>query len=193
MHASIPSWLRILVRLDFVAAVALTVVAPLLLLTRALRQGSGEQRRALLRYWRSASLLMVTVYLLAGERRVAFAAGLAARLLIARTLVGKQQPDPLYQRWAQVTGGYCLIGSLASVPLVRGLRGGALPLACRAYIEPAQEYATLVHHGVGRSTLGRIGMLGMYTFFAGACAFWLSESLFETLPPSHEATTNTQE
>lgn len=182
-----------LVRLDFVAAVALTVGAPLLLLARALRQGSGEQLRALLCYWRSSSLLMVTVYLLAGERRIAFAAGIAARLLIARTLLGKRQPDSLHQRWAQVTGFYCLLGSLASVPLLRGLRGGALPLACRAYIEPAQEYARLLHPHTSQATLGRIGMLGMYTFLAGACAFWLSESLFETLPPSHKDTKNTQE
>jgi len=62
--------------------VALTVVAPLVLLARALRASRRDELRGLLRYWRASSLLMVTVYLLIGERRVAFPAGLAARLLI---------------------------------------------------------------------------------------------------------------
>jgi|GEM_PF-1751048 len=168
---ALPAWLRVLARMDFVAAVALTVIAPLALLARALRASRREELWALLRYWRASSLLMVTVYLLIGERRVAFPAGLAARLLIARTLLGDRATagrGGWYDPWRRLTAGYCLAGAALTAPMLQGLIADELPALCRAYVEPTQEFGALLHPGVPREALGRAGLVGLGLFLAGA-------------------------
>jgi hypothetical protein len=163
----IPAWLRLLVRLDFLVAVALTVVAPLALLLRALLQRRA-QVAALLAYWRSSSLLMVTVYLLIGERRTAYACAVASRLLIPWTLSRHPDPDdPLYTRWRRLTSGYCLLGATLNLPVLRcAARRVDEPLAltCRAYMEPAQEFGRVLHPSVSRARLGRVGDIGLLLF-----------------------------
>lgn len=167
-----PTIWRLLARLDFIAAVSLTVLAPLALLARALQGGRAAELRALLRYWRASSLLMVTVYLLIGERREAFPAGLAARLLIAHTLLGERghvdEADISYERWKLLAGGYCLAGAALTAPLLRGSITAELPPICRAYIEPTQEFGALLHPGASRERLGRVGVVGLWVFLAGA-------------------------
>ena len=173
----LPLWLRVLVRVDFVVAVAGTVIAPLVLLAGALRAARKAELVALLRYWRASSLLMVTVYLLIGERRLAFPAGVAARLLIARTLRGEQtnaDPNSWYEPWRRLVGGYCLAGAALTTPMLQGLIADELPLLCRAYIEPTQVFAALLHPGVPRETLGRVGLVGLGLFLAGAAAAQLA-------------------
>lgn len=165
-------WMRILVRIDFIVAVALTVLAPLALLTGAVREQRASELRVLLRYWRVSSLLMVTVYLLIGERRVAFPTGLAARLLIARTLLGTTGPvdeqDVWFAGWRRAAGSYCVAGAVLTTPLLRGSFSTELPPICRAYIEPTQEFAALLHPLVASERLGRIGVVGLWVFAAGA-------------------------
>lgn len=169
-QSSPPTWMRVAVRVDFVAAVALTVVAPLLLLAVAIRAGKRGELQALLRYWRVSSLLMVTVYLLIGERRAAFPAGVAARLLIAHNLLsGSDDLEGNWAaRWRRVTGWYCLVGTLLTAPMLRGAVAEELPPLCRAYIEPTQEFAALLHPGTSREQLGRIGDIGLALFLVGA-------------------------
>lgn len=141
------------------------------MMAQALRTSRRDELWALLRYWRASSLLMVTVYLLIGERRVAFPAGLAARLLIARTLLGDQATagsGGWYDRWRRLTAGYCLAGAALTAPMLQGLIAEELPPLCRAYIEPTQEFGALLHPGVAREALGRAGLVGLGLFLAGA-------------------------
>lgn len=176
--APLPSWLRMPVRVDFVAAVALTVLAPLALLARAALAGRTGEVRLLLRYWRASSLLMVTVYLLAGERRVAFPAGVAARLLIAQTLLrAEPSADALLNRWRRVTGSYCLAGAALTAPMLQGLVANELPPLCRAYVEPTQEFAALLHPGMPRERLGHAGSIGLALFSTGVVIAWLVGAL----------------
>lgn len=176
--APLPIWLRVLVRVDFVAAVALTVLAPLALLARAALAGRTDEVRLLLRYWRASSLLMVTVYLLAGERRVAFPAGVVARLLIAQTLLrGEPGARALLKRWRRVTSWYCLMGAAFTAPMLQGTVADELPPVCRAYIEPTQEFAALLHPGVQREHLGRAGSVGLTLFSTGVVITWLVGAL----------------
>jgi hypothetical protein len=173
----LPTWLRVLVRLDFVAAVVLTVLIPLALLERAVRVGRTDELWLLLRYWRASSLLLVTVYLLAGERREAFPAGVAARLLIAQTLLRSELvagEDTLLDRWRQTAGWYCLAGATLTAPMLQGLVANELPPLCRAYIEPTQEFAALLHPRTTREQLGRAGLVGLALFAAGAVVAWLA-------------------
>lgn len=167
-----PIWLRVLARVDFVAAVVLTVLAPLALFARAVQGRRAAEVRLLLRYWRSSSLLMVTVYLLIGERRVAFPAGIAARLLIAQTLL--RGADTIegegnwFRNWRRLAGGYCLGGAALTAPLLSGCFADELPPFCRAYIEPTQEFGALLHPGTPRERLGKVGIAGLWAFLAGA-------------------------
>ncbi len=164
----IPTWLRGLVRLDFVAAVLLTVLAPLVLLLRACTR-HREQLPALLAYWRSSSLLMVTVYLLVGERRIAFLTGIAARLLIPFTLrVAPPTTDRWFLRWRQAVRGYCLLGAVLNIPMLRCLRSHPPAVICRAYAEPPREFAALLHPRASHEQLGQVGMWGLRAFLAGA-------------------------
>lgn len=168
-RSRLPLLLRVLVRIDFVTAVLLTVVAPLLLLLRAARDRQQVLLSALLSYWRASSLLMVAVYLLAGERRSAFVCGVGARLLIPWTL--RQAPaetDERYLRWRRVVSAYCLLGAGLNLPTLRCAWTGRLSPLCRAYIEPAQEFCALLHPGVSQERLGRAGEIGRRCFVAGA-------------------------
>lgn len=168
----IPRWLRVLVHLDFVAAVLLTVIAPLLLLVRAATRYT-EQLPVLLAYWRSSSLLMVTVYLLIGGRGVAFLAGIGARLLIPWTLRAPvATPDPWFAGWQRVVRGYCLLGALLNVPMLRCLRQDTPDTICRAYAEPPRKFAAVLHPGVSSERLGTAGEIGLAAFVAGAVLLW---------------------
>lgn len=80
------TWLRNLVWTDYRLAVVFTVVLPIILLIWALLRQSDAILRLLIIYWRVASLLMVTVYLLIRPWPVGFISGFAARLLIPMSL-----------------------------------------------------------------------------------------------------------
>jgi hypothetical protein len=168
-----PGWLRVLVRIDFIAAVALTVVAPLALTVSALPSRHRGELGGLLRYWRASSLLMATVYLLADARRIAFPAGIAARLALAgvlwsRPLAPAERTHS--RRWRWLAGGYGVLGALASLPLLRGSLMPTLPASCAAYLEPPREYAALLHPTVSRRRLGDIGVIGLGAFVIVALA-----------------------
>lgn len=174
----LPIWLRVLARVDFVAAVVLTVLAPLALLARAAQGGRAAELQMLLRYWRGSSLLMVTVYLLIGERRVAFPAGIAARLLIARALLKGPvaiEEDAWFRGWRRLAGGYCLGGAALTAPLLSGCFTNELPPFCRAYIEPTEEFGALLHPDIPRERLGKVGIAGLWAFLAGALIQALAE------------------
>ncbi len=160
--------LPILVRADFVAAVLLTVLAPLALLVRAVRRRQPELIATLLSYWRASSLLMVAVYLLIGERPAGFVCGIGARLLIPYTVLRHAVDDPWYMRWRRIVSGYCVLGVLRNLPVVRCVRSNQWSPLCQAYIASAQQFGDVVHRGVDRERLGRAGEWGLRTFVVGA-------------------------
>lgn len=157
-----------LVRGDFVVAVLLTVLVPLALLARAVRNRQGELIAALLSYWRASSLLMVAVYLLIGERRAGFVCGIVARLLITYTVLRHAADrDRWYMRWRQLVSTYCVLGVLLNVPILRCLRSERVSPLCQAYITSAQQFGDVIHPNIGRDTLGRAGEWGLRAFVMG--------------------------
>ncbi|NOK60501.1 MAG: DUF3177 family protein [Chloroflexi bacterium AL-W] len=162
-------WRRVLVRIDFIGAVVLTVFAPLVLFFRAMFKGTLDQWMVLIDYWRSSSLLMVTVYLLIGERRVAFICGIAARLLIAWTMLrSPSTQDVLFERWRWLVSSYCVIGAVLNIPLFRCVMQRHWSPLCRAYMEPPKEFGSLMHPTVPYTKLGRVGDIGLVSFLVGA-------------------------
>lgn|GEM_PF-3287428 len=104
--------LRQRVHADFVLAVLLTVVYPVWFLLRALCVPAYHQQRgAWLRYWRTASLLMVAVYGLAGGQARAYAIGMLARVAIVRVVLDMDLDAGWARRWQWACATYCLIGA----------------------------------------------------------------------------------
>ena len=76
------SLLRSLVWTDYRLAVLFTVLLPLVLMIWALVRKNEPIHHLFTIYWKVASLLMVTVYLMIGGFQISFLAALMARILI---------------------------------------------------------------------------------------------------------------
>jgi hypothetical protein len=81
-----PALLESLVWTDYRLAVLFTVFLPLVLLVWAFIRKSEAIQLLLTIYWKVASLLMITVYLMIGGFSIGFITGLMARILIPMTL-----------------------------------------------------------------------------------------------------------
>jgi len=79
-------WFQPLVWMDYRLAVVFTVILPLVLLIWAFAGKSDAIQHLLVIYWRVASLLVITVYLMIGALPISFISALAARILIPVSL-----------------------------------------------------------------------------------------------------------
>jgi hypothetical protein len=170
--------LPLLIRLDFVLATALLVVAPLLLLAASLRQSAV--RGHLLAYWRASSLLMITVYLMIDGRPEAFVAGNAALVLIplalyagdalfvaGRTSLGEGALVAWFRRWRVAAAVFCG----ASLPLtLPALRCGGQAVGersfCAAWLQPPRELHRALHPSVDPAALGDAALIGLAVYGA---------------------------
>jgi hypothetical protein len=170
---------EVLIRIDFVLAVALLVVVPLGLLAASVRRPAVRDR--LLVYWRASALLGITVYLWAGEDPMGFATGWMARALIPLALWrgdallvlrGRSLPPGghwqarAYRWWRRGAIAYNLIGVVYMLPLV-GCVFSDVTATCRAWYGPPQQFAAALHPGLAPVWLVRIGWvaLGLYAAY----------------------------
>jgi len=180
-----------LVYADFLGAVGLLVVTPLLLLGASVFLPAVRHR--LLVYWRTSSLLGITVYLLAGSMSMGFATGFAARALIplalwrgdAVTVLRDQALPPpsswqavVYRHWHTAAVAYNVVGLVYMLPLL-GCIGADAGALCQAWYAPPQQYAAWLHPGVDPTWLGRYGWvaLGLYAAYLLASAVRLRRHL----------------
>ena len=178
-------WFSSLVWTDYRLAILFTVIAPLALMVWAFVQKADAMQRLLIIYWRVASLLAITVYLLIGALPIAFLTGLLARLLIPLSLwywadlneeIREQRPSPLkltMTSWRWAASVYCGLGALAQLPAVGcGLKTSAqiqTDAVCRAWLEPAWLYREYFHGSTQPWFLGFLGIGGLivYTLYFG--------------------------
>lgn len=156
--------LRANIHTDFVVAVVLTVIMPLILLGRSVLNGAlRHQLLPLLAYWRASALLMVTVYLLIGRRPYAMVSGVTARIAIALSLLRiPYRQDTVMRWWVWLTAGYCLAGAAINIGQISDAR-------VRAEYEQATElYAQVFHQGQDSRRLGLIGDVGLVSWLVGA-------------------------
>lgn len=180
---------RTLVYLDFVLAVLLTVLAPLVLLIVNWRVPRLQAR--LIGYWRVSALLMVTVYLLIGQAPVGFVTGILARLLMALRLVLPLEPShpntPRYQifnLWRSITIGYCLVGVLWTLPLLACVTGSFG--WCAVWFEPVLRFQQVFHANVPVRTLEMLGYIGLGLYALGLVVQVARAYLAGTLLYVHE-------
>lgn len=155
--------LRTIIHSDFVAAVLLTVIMPLILLVRSVLNGSMRyQLLPLLAYWRASALLMVTVYLLIARRPYAMVSGVMARIAIALSLLSiPYRQDTVMRWWVWVTASYCLVGAAINLRQISDARIRA------EYEQATQIYAQLLHQGHDVERLGVIGDVGLISWLVG--------------------------
>ncbi len=172
-------WFRPLVWMDYRLGMLLTVIIPLALLVWALFQKQEAMERLLIIYWRVASLLMITVYLLIPDWKIGFISGFAARILIAISLWFwvdlneeiRDLPQSIIKlvftswRWAMTV--YCVLGAIAkSIFLPCGLSSSTIKTSfCQVWLEAPQAYRNFFHNKPGNEGfLGFMGSVGLVIY-----------------------------
>ncbi|NEO26522.1 MAG: DUF3177 family protein [Kamptonema sp. SIO4C4] len=161
--------------MDYQLAVIFTVVIPLVLLIWSAVLKADAITRLLIIYWRIASLLLVTVYLMIPAWSIAFITGFAARILIPVGLwfwvdINEEIHDRVASpfklivtawRWAVTV--YCAIATLVTIPFLScAFSQQALQSDfCRVWLEPPFFYKQLFHSGSSPGFLGFLGAIGL--------------------------------
>ncbi|MBD2495439.1 DUF3177 family protein [Nostoc sp. FACHB-280] len=165
-------WFRPYVWADYRLAVLFTLIIPLILLIWAFVQRAEGIQRLLMIYWRVASLLAITIYLMIAEYPVSFVSGLIARILIPISLwfwvdlndeIEYQQSGLLklvFTSWRWAVTVYSLLGAIAFVPFI-GCAFSETAIKtpyCRVWFEAPLIFKDYFHHNTKPGFLGFLGI-----------------------------------
>lgn len=173
--------LRSLIWLDYRLALVFAVLLPLVLLVWAVMQRLDAMQRLMTIYWKVASLLAITVYLLIAGLPIGFMTAPIALMLIITSLwfwadlnedIADMAPwRPLRLafnawRWAlTIYGGAATLLSLMSLRC--GLLSGA-ELAtdgrCKLWLEAPWGYKQMFHANTSAGFLGFLGIVGLVVY-----------------------------
>lgn len=173
-----PALLRSLVWTDYRLAVLFTVVLPLILLIWSFVQRTEALQRLLIIYWRVASLMVITVYLLIGNLPIAFITGILAKILIPVGLwfwvdlneeIEDQRPSTLklvFNAWRWAVSFYCILGAIATLQFAQCAFSGTLLATpfCQVWREPTLIFKDLFHATYKPGFLGFFGILGLVVY-----------------------------
>ncbi|MCH2048122.1 MAG: DUF3177 family protein [Trichodesmium sp. ALOHA_ZT_67] len=180
---AITSGLKTLIWMDYRLAVLLTVVIPLFLLIWAFVKKSEAIQNLLIIYWRVASLLAISLYLMIAAVPISFLTSLIARFLIPISLwfwvdlneeIRDLRNSPLKAsltswRWACTT--YNLLGIILQIPfVVCGFKSHNQLLSdpsCRVWLDPPWLFKQIFHPDWPPEFIGFLGFSGLviYTIF----------------------------
>lgn len=164
--------------MDYRLAVLFTVLLPLILLAWALFAKAEAATRLLIIYWRVASLLAITVYLMIGNLPISFITGLAGRVLIPVSLwfwldlneeIAEQPKSSFklaFSAWRWAVSVYCALGALASLPFLPcafSQASFASPF-CQVWLQPAIGYQAFLHPRYTPGFLGFLGIAGLIIY-----------------------------
>jgi hypothetical protein len=180
-----PSLLRSLVWTDYRLAVLFTVVLPLVLLIWAFVQKNEAIQHLATIYWKVASLLMITVYLMIGGFNLSFLAALMARVLIPIGLWFwvdlneeiREQPDSAltlsFNAWRWAVTIYNIIGAAVLLPFLPCAFSATRFAAadCQVWLEAPQLYKQYFHAGYTDGFLGFFGIVGLVIYMASLAWF----------------------
>lgn len=179
------SVLRSLVWTDYRLAVLFTVFLPLALMVWAFVIKNEPISHLLPIYWKVASLLMITVYLMIGGLQISFLTGLMARILIPLSLwfwvdlneeIAEQPTSPLklgFSAWRWAVTFYNLLGAamlLTFLPCAFNV-SRFTSIACQTWLEPPLLYKEYFHANYTNGFLGFFGILGLAIYVASLAWF----------------------
>jgi hypothetical protein len=183
-------WISSIIWTDFRLAVLFTVMIPLVILVWSFVAQSEVTQRLMVIYWRVASLLAISVYLLIGALPIGFLSGWLARILIPLGLwwwvdindeIRDQAPSPLkltLTAWRWAVSGYCALGVLFQVPFMRCAFLSHEQLktdtACSAWLAPPWGFREIFHGTTKPWFLGTLGLIGLviYGLYLGYFVFF---------------------
>lgn len=173
-----PSLLRSLVWTDYRLAVLFLVSLPLVLLGWSFLKKNSAIQHLLTIYWKVASLLMITVYLMIGGFSISFVSAVMARVLIPISLwfwvdLNEEiceQPDSAlkltFNAWRWAVTIYSILGaaiSLAYLPCAFSkVRLGSAD--CQAWLEAPLLYKQFLHTDYTNGFLGFFGVVGLIIY-----------------------------
>ncbi|MFZ4639837.1 MAG: DUF3177 family protein [Nodosilinea sp.] len=179
------SVLRSLVWTDYRLAVLFTVLLPLALMIWAFVNKNEPIHHLFTIYWKVASLLMITVYLMIGGFQISFITALMARVLIPVALwfwvdlneeIGEQPDSPLklsFSAWRWSLTFYNIIGAAILIPFLGCAFGGSHLAApeCQTWLEPPLLYKQYFHGHYTNGFLGFFGIVGLLVYMASLIWF----------------------
>ncbi len=169
------SLLRSLVWTDYRLAVLFTVFLPLALMVWAFVIKNEPISRLLTIYWKVASLLMITVYLMIGGFKISFLTGLMARILIPLSLWFwvdlneeiTEQPDSFlklgFGAWRWAVTFYNLLGAAILLTFLPCAFSASRFTAadCQTWLQPPLLYKEYFHANYTPGFLGFFGIVGL--------------------------------
>ncbi|TVP64347.1 MAG: DUF3177 family protein [Leptolyngbya sp. LCM1.Bin17] len=180
-----PAFLRSLVWTDYRLAVLFMVLLPLVLLIWAFVQKNEAVQHLLTIYWKVASLLMITVYLMIGGFNIGFLAALMARVLIPIGLWFwldlneeiREQPDSVlklsFNSWRWAVTIYNILGAAILLPFLPCAFSATRFAAadCQLWLDPPLLYREYFHAGYTYGFLGFFGIVGLVIYVASLAWF----------------------
>ncbi len=172
--------LQSLVWTQYRLAVLFTVMIPLGLLIWAVLQRAHAITHLLIIYWRVASLLAITVYLMVAQIPLSFGVGFVALLLIPVSLwfwvdLNEEIEDRrgllklAATAWRWAVTFYCLVAAATQVPFLRCAlsRTEIATPTCQAWLEPSYLFWETFHGGarVGRMSFLALLALVIYSLY----------------------------
>jgi hypothetical protein len=174
--------LRSLVWTDYRLAVLIAVIFPLILLIWSLLKKNEAVNRLLIIYWRVASLLMITVYLMIPGWGIGFITSVAARIFIPISLwfwadinaeikdMPQKELKLALTSWRWAITAYCIIGAIVSATFINcafshGLFAIPASSSCQVWLEAPRAYKDFFHPKPNnQGFLGFLGMSGLIVY-----------------------------
>jgi len=172
-----------LVWTDYRVALLIAVFIPLTLLIWSWVKKSEAISALLIIYWRVASLLVITVYLMMASWSIGFVTAVLAKAIIPFSLwfwadlneeIREQPKRSLnlgFNAWRWAMTAYCLVSGVIQLLFIRcGFSVNALRSeVCQAWLEPSLVFKSYIHSDSPGGFLGFVGACGLaiYALYLG--------------------------
>lgn len=166
--------LRSLVWTDFRLAVLFGGICPLVLMAWAIYKRAKFITHLLMIYWRVASLLAISVYLMIDQSPVGFITGFAALLFIPVGLwlwvdLNEEIEDRrgalklAVNAWRWAITLYCAIAALFQIPYLKCAASKAALSApeCQVWLEPPFLFKSMFHASTSTGKLGFLAIMAL--------------------------------
>ncbi len=178
-----PASVRPLVWTDYRVALLVAVFIPLTLLIWSWVKKSEAISALLIIYWRVASLLLITVYLMMANWSIGFVTAVLAKLIIPLSLwfwadlneeIREQPKRSLnlgFNAWRWAMTAYCLVSGVVQLLFIRcGFSADLLRSeVCQTWSEPSLVLKSFIHSDSPGGFLGFVGACGLavYALYLG--------------------------
>ncbi|NJN49378.1 MAG: DUF3177 family protein [Alkalinema sp. RL_2_19] len=176
----VPPWVATAVWTDYRLAVVFTVLVPLVLVVWSFLQQSDGIYKLMTIYWKVASLLGITVYLLIAALPIGFLSGWLARVLIPISLwlwidindeirdLPNSNLKLLTTTWRWAVTVYCAVGALFQLTSLRCAFLSHTQLvedaSCSLWLQAPWAFRSLIHSSTKPWFLGTLGIIGLIIY-----------------------------